>query len=116
MFHFRKLTPSVNEILINIFVDGLPLFNSGPKQLWSILVKFVNVPEAPILVVGVFCGLSKPENVEDYLRPLVDELNRLHDDGIVINNKKIKITLKAFLADSPARAFIKGKQWRIIQS
>ncbi|XP_061519802.1 uncharacterized protein LOC133395118, partial [Anopheles gambiae] len=73
---FRKLTPTVNEILINIFVDGLLLFNSGPKQLWSILVKLVNVPEAPILVVGVFCGLFKPENVEDYLRPLVDELNR----------------------------------------
>uniref|UniRef100_A0A182WZK1 Uncharacterized protein n=1 Tax=Anopheles quadriannulatus TaxID=34691 RepID=A0A182WZK1_ANOQN len=66
------------------------------------------MPEVPVLMVGNFFGESKPKSVEEYLRPLVDELNGLMDNGIVIANKPIEIHVRAFIADSPARAFIKG--------
>uniref|UniRef100_A0A182PX80 Uncharacterized protein n=1 Tax=Anopheles epiroticus TaxID=199890 RepID=A0A182PX80_9DIPT len=47
-------------------------------------------------------------NVEDYLRPLVTDLNNVLDKGISIQNKHINISVRVFIADSPARAFIKG--------
>ncbi|XP_040164724.1 uncharacterized protein LOC120901084 [Anopheles arabiensis] len=66
------------------------------------------LPEVPVLMVGNFLGESKPASVEEYLRQLVKELNGLMENGIQIANKLIEVRVWAFIADSPARAFIKG--------
>ncbi|XP_040172692.1 uncharacterized protein LOC120905723 [Anopheles arabiensis] len=66
------------------------------------------LPEIPVSTVGNFLGESKPASVEEYLRPLVKELNGLMENGIQIANKLIEVRVGAFIADSPARAFIKG--------
>uniref|UniRef100_A0A182SI62 Uncharacterized protein n=1 Tax=Anopheles maculatus TaxID=74869 RepID=A0A182SI62_9DIPT len=67
-----------NYILdVNISVDGLPLHNSGPTQLWPILMQVKNVPDIPIMILGIFCGAAKPDSIEDFLRPLVDEINHI---------------------------------------
>uniref|UniRef100_A0A182PWU2 Uncharacterized protein n=1 Tax=Anopheles epiroticus TaxID=199890 RepID=A0A182PWU2_9DIPT len=108
-YHFRSDTPSVDTFAINLFVDGLPLHNAGPTQLWPIMMQVHDLTDLPIFVVGIFCGSSKPDNVEDFLRPLVDELNHLIEAGFTINQKRISVTFRAFIADTPARAFIKGK-------
>ena len=68
----------------------------------------VELENAPIMNVGIFCGQSKPPNVQEYLRKLVDELKDILVNGILINSTKIKINLRAIIADAPARAFIKG--------
>ncbi|XP_061512562.1 uncharacterized protein LOC133393115 [Anopheles gambiae] len=60
------------------------------------------------MIAAIFCGLKKPESVEEYLNPLVNELNLLHDNGITIKGSHITIKLEAIVADTPARAFIKG--------
>uniref|UniRef100_A0A182I5E5 Uncharacterized protein n=1 Tax=Anopheles arabiensis TaxID=7173 RepID=A0A182I5E5_ANOAR len=66
------------------------------------------MPEVPVLMVGNFLGESKPASLKEYLEPLVNELNELMETGIVIANKLITVRVWAFIADSPARAFIKG--------
>ena len=55
-----------------------------------------------------FLWFVEPDNVEDYLRQLVDDLDRVMDQGVTINKTKIGIDLRVIIADSPARAFIKG--------
>uniref|UniRef100_A0A182W6B0 Uncharacterized protein n=1 Tax=Anopheles minimus TaxID=112268 RepID=A0A182W6B0_9DIPT len=62
--------------------------------------KMRELPEAPVLVVGNLYGNSKPKSIEGYLRPLVNELNELLQNGIEIADKLIAIRVRA-------RAFIK---------
>ena len=99
----------MDKFALNLFVDGLPLHYSGPTQLWPIMAQIHELPEVPFLVLGIFCGSSKPDNVEDYLCQLVDDLNHVMDQGVTINKTKIGIDLRVMIADSLARAFIKGK-------
>uniref|UniRef100_A0A182PUL9 Uncharacterized protein n=1 Tax=Anopheles epiroticus TaxID=199890 RepID=A0A182PUL9_9DIPT len=67
------------------------------------------LPQAPVMVAGLFCGLKKPESLEEYLHPMVNELNCLMQRGININGFQVAIKLRAIVADTPARAFIKVK-------
>uniref|UniRef100_A0AAG5DNQ2 Transposase domain-containing protein n=1 Tax=Anopheles atroparvus TaxID=41427 RepID=A0AAG5DNQ2_ANOAO len=106
--YYRNVTPEVDALHINLSMDGLPLHNSGPTQLWPILMQLHNIPETPIMIVGVFCGASKPTNCEDCLRPLVTELNHLQTAGVDLNGKLFGLRVRAIIADTPARAFIKG--------
>uniref|UniRef100_A0A182S9J6 Uncharacterized protein n=1 Tax=Anopheles maculatus TaxID=74869 RepID=A0A182S9J6_9DIPT len=106
--HFRNIQPRMNSFSLNFSVDGLPLHKSTRKQFWPILMSIQEMPEVPVLMVGNFFGESKPHSTEEYLRPLVNELNELMQNSIVIANKTIEVRVRAFIADSPARAFIKG--------
>lgn len=108
-FHFRKVTPQVDAFKLDFFMDGLPLHKSGPKQFWPILMKIYGMISVPVMVIAIFCGDAKPESAEDYLRQFVTELNELQDKGVFINGRKFSVAPRAIIADSPARAFIKGK-------
>uniref|UniRef100_A0A182PWN2 Uncharacterized protein n=1 Tax=Anopheles epiroticus TaxID=199890 RepID=A0A182PWN2_9DIPT len=68
------------------------------------MMQIYELHDVPVLVLGIFCDVSKPDNVEDYLRPLVIDLNNVLDEGVVINKTKISISLHVIIADSPARA------------
>ena len=106
---FENVQPRVNTFSLNFSMDGLPLHKSSRKQFWPILMSIEELPEVPVLMVGNFLGQSKPANLKEYLDPLVNELNELMEKGIKIANKLIKIRVWAIIADSPARAFIKGR-------
>lgn len=60
------------------------------------------------MVIAIWCGESKPTELNDYLRPLVDELNGLLSNGISINNHHIIIKCRSFICDTPARSYLKG--------
>lgn len=51
---------------------------------------------------------GKPKCLETYLRSFIDEMKALIDNGIVINGHLIRIKIKCFTCDTPARAFLKG--------
>ena len=82
----------------------MPLSKSSKLQLWPILCQFC---KSDVFVVGVFSGMSKPNSV-DFLEDLVQELHTIElEGGISYCGKSIPITLRAIVADSPARAFMK---------
>ncbi|XP_058128338.1 uncharacterized protein LOC131291482 [Anopheles ziemanni] len=89
-------------------MDGLPLHRSGSMQFWPILFNIHEMPKVPVMTAAIFCGMTKPTNVEEYLRPMVTEMNNIMENGINFNGKHVSIHLRAIIADTPARAFIKG--------
>lgn len=95
------------QLLIN--VDGIPLYKSSSIQFWPILCKVFNQPDIyKLFVVAVCCGKQKPINANNYLRKFVAEVNHLQEVGIQINDLLFQISIKAFICDRPARAFIKS--------
>jgi hypothetical protein len=105
---FKDLTRDIS-ISININIDGLPLYKSSFTNFWPVLFNIAEYPYIQPMAIGIFCGDSKPHNVQQYLRPFVEEICPLLQNGIEVNGKKIIIRIRCFICDSPARAFIKGK-------
>lgn len=68
------------------------------------------------MVVCVWCGDSKPNNLNDYLNSFVRELDDLMKNGLIVNEKRIDVLFRCFIADTPARAFIKGVSFKILFS
>lgn len=60
------------------------------------------------IVVAIWCGDGKPKDLNEFLNPFVDEMNEILNFGIIINGYRIHIESIKFLADSPARSFLKG--------
>lgn len=102
----------VLSLLINI--DGLPVYKSSKLQFWPILCKIQEIPKLSPLVVGIYAGQEKPSDLNKYLENFVSEMKDL-ENGIRITKEIgteniVKIKIKAFICDSPARALIKGMQ------
>lgn len=99
-------TVNLNTITLTFNVDGLPLFKSSSRQFWPILCIVKESVKAVPFPVGIFCGTSKPNSVDEFLRPLIDELgiirNGFNHGGINYN-----VVIGPFVCDAPARAFVK---------
>lgn len=73
------------------------------------MIKFIQgLPQIKPMVISVWCGESKPNDLSEYLDLFVTELDFLLSNGIYINGKRIIILLRCFICDTPARSFIKG--------
>lgn len=59
-------------------------------------------------VICIWCGETKPSNLNNYLESFVIELNDVLINGIYINNHWINVKIRCFTCDKPALAFIKG--------
>uniref|UniRef100_A0A182NN00 Uncharacterized protein n=1 Tax=Anopheles dirus TaxID=7168 RepID=A0A182NN00_9DIPT len=109
ILNYFRSTKCLSRLLSLTFsVDGLPLHNNSTMQFWPILFSIYEVPKAPVMTAAIFCGLKKPQSIEEYLRPMVEELNSLTSHGMTIHGESIAVKVRAIVADTPARAFIKG--------
>ncbi|XP_047129608.1 uncharacterized protein LOC124809527 [Hydra vulgaris] len=62
----------------------------------------------PIKFTSFYCGSSKPDNCEEFLKEFLDEYCNLEDFGFNYNDKKFNVNIKGFVCDAPARQFLKG--------
>lgn len=65
-----------------------------------------------IFFTGIYAGNAKPSDLDAYLGPFVNEMKQLEEGLTITSNtgteKTVKVTIRAFICDSPARAMIKG--------
>lgn len=104
---FSKLNHPLS-ILININIDGLPLYSSSQVQFWPILFNIHGMPHIKPMVIGMFYGKCKPKSIEEFLSPFVNEMLEIYERGITINGNRLFVKIRCIICDSPARAFIKG--------
>lgn len=98
--------PLTIELLFNI--DGLPIFRGSPIEFWPILCAVHGNKNINPFTIAVYSGHGKPP-LKPYLEPFVNELNKLLTNGIIINEFLLKIRIKCFVCDTPARNYILGE-------
>lgn len=112
-----QLTEEEKRNFISAIVnsDGSPLFVSSNFSVWPIQIIINEVPydqrtKKPI-VCGIWFGKGKP-NMDVYLKPFVEQMNKLADEGIkcTINGQErcLKVYVICCCVDSQARAPMQG--------
>ncbi|KAG8173950.1 hypothetical protein JTE90_027181 [Oedothorax gibbosus] len=92
------------NLLVNI--DGLPISKSSSSQLWPILGQFSLFGKVYTFVIGLYHGLTKPQDSNIYLKDFVTELLTVISNGIKINQVNCNVNLKSIVCDAPARAYV----------
>ena len=99
-----NLNVYVNNIRLLINIDGAPLQKSTQKSIWPIQCSS-NMSNR-VYLIGIFYGQGKPKNVDEFLKPLVDELNTLINNDFVYLNDVFTIDIAAFVCDTPAKSIL----------
>lgn len=99
---------NVQDIQIVIGIDGLPISKSSSSQFWPILASILVKPplKKSVFIVGLYWGIEKPKDSNEYLIDFVNEAKRLETEGIILNGINIKVNITLFCCDAPAKAFV----------
>lgn len=99
------LVHTFNTINLFINIDGAPITGkSSEKGIWTILCKDSNF--GGVYVVGMYFGVQKPENSDNFLNRFVKEASELLKDGYKYNDKSFSVEIHGLVCDAPAKAFI----------
>lgn len=77
------------RVEIDINIDGVSLSKSSKRVIWPILGKFVNQLNVAPFIIGMYSGNAHPDNFDEYLEDLVEELNELLHNGVLVTSQKI---------------------------
>lgn len=94
---------NLNQVTLDIHIDGVPLTKSSKVQLWPILCIVRETQE--IITLRIFEGKSKPTR-QQLFGNVIEQLLDILKNGIMMENLTIPVVLGNFLCDSPARALI----------
>ncbi|XP_053661619.1 uncharacterized protein LOC128710788 [Anopheles marshallii] len=103
-----RFTTVTETISLNIYIEGLPLHKSSNMQIWPIMINIQEMPLIAPITTALYCERTKPTNTQQIMDLLVKELNKLMDEGLELNNCRVQVKIRAIIADSPARAFLKA--------
>ncbi|CAC5362092.1 unnamed protein product [Mytilus coruscus] len=95
---------NLQNIYLNINIDGVPLFKSSGKQFWLILCSFEKFPP---FIISLYLGNSKPSSLHEFLDDFLSELEEIIRQGVRFEDKTFQVEMRAFIYDAPARAFLK---------
>lgn len=85
--------------------DGVRL--NSKYQLWPIQIRVANIFDCKPEIVGVYNGIKKPANADEFLKSFITEVNNsISRGGVVFNGRQLRIELRAFIADTVARSLI----------
>lgn len=98
----------INNIEINLNIDGLPLAKSSRSQLWPILGQIYNIGNTEPFLIGAYHGYQKLTDAQDLLHDFCEEYRVLHTEGFLFQNQRYFITIRAVICDAPAKSFVTG--------
>ena len=96
----------INNLAVQINVDGLPLCKSSSSQVYPILANIVGFQEL-VEMIGIYHGNEKPQNANEFLNDFVKEAIELVRNGFSYSSQHFSVEIKAFICDAPAKSFIK---------
>lgn len=103
---FKKKKCS-NVMHLSFHIDGTPIYKSSKSEFWPVQCDIKGVEMKPFFV-AIYSGTSKPPSAEVFLRPLLNELHMLLENGVSVSRTdSIQIKIEKFILDAPARAFLK---------
>lgn len=106
----RKRQYYGDTIKLTFNIDGLHVYKSSTKQLWSVLCYVIDerYQYEPFLV-SLFLGESKPEPITEYFKEFIPELRDLCENGSFhdTSTMKFKVVIRAFICDTSACCIIK---------
>ena len=88
-----------------VHFDGIPITKSSSFSFWPILCRIHGSSILPF-TIGIYYSDSKPD-LHIYLEKFCCEMKDLINTGLQFNQKKYTIQIRAFIADAPAKSFIK---------
>jgi len=97
--------PSQNIIKVAVGIDGLPISKSTSQQFWPILGYIVPNNNA-VFPIGIYFGLEKPADSNDFIFDFVSEAKDLIMNGIIINNELYSVRIHFICCDTPAKSFV----------
>lgn len=91
------LPAKLKDLKLQFNIDGLPLLKSSKLQFWPV-VAIPNVDNTKsTFLVGLYCGLGKPESVVQFLDPFVKDLSYILKNGIFYNSCHITVQVYSFV-------------------
>lgn len=81
-FNFDSLK-HMDEILIDVSIDGLPLYKSSQASIWPILGFIVGERNVPGFIIGAYLGSGHPSSSDDFLYDFVCEVQSLRANGVI---------------------------------
>lgn len=94
------------DLTIDMNIDGVSLFRSSTLEYWVILGAVRDTRDSEF-VIGLFQGVGKPSNVDEFLAPLIADLKTLERNELIPAEKGVNVKLGFVCCDRPARSFIK---------
>ncbi|KAL6418190.1 hypothetical protein ACFW04_012286 [Cataglyphis niger] len=88
-----KSYKNINNNIIEINIDGLPLTKSSHSQLWPVLGQIYNIHITEPFLIAAFLIIKKT-----YV------CTRL--EGFLFENKNYRVTIRAIICDTPAKSFV----------
>ncbi|XP_045033001.1 uncharacterized protein LOC116934715 [Daphnia magna] len=99
LFSYHKIDSAVTKIQIIIHVDGIPISKSSGSQFWPILCSIHGYKESKVVIIGIYHGLKKPANVNDFLSDFVCEAIKVLQEGLKYDGRVLEVQIAALVGD-----------------
>ncbi|XP_076766660.1 uncharacterized protein LOC143433258 [Xylocopa sonorina] len=103
-----KSIDDVIELKLDIHTDGCTLDKSNSIHLWPIQCRVSNIPNSKPIIVGIYrVGSQKPYSPITFFDKIMCDIKEIIlNGGVSYQGKIFPLSVRCFIADAPARAFI----------